>query len=297
VLKQFRLQDRVWLLLMLPPLFWAGNAVIGRAVAGQVPPIGLAFWRWTLGALVVLPFAWRHLRADADALRRHWQIVLVLAMLGIGIFNTFVYIGLNTTSALNAVMIQSGIPPLIVLMTFLLFRDRITAVQGLGIALSLVGAMTLISKGEFAALARLELNSGDLWVFAAVVCYAGYTALMRRRPPVHAFSFLFATFALGAAVILPFYLNETWAGHPFVPTPTAVAATTYVVLGPSILAYLCYNRSVALIGPNRTGLCIHLVPVFGSLLAILFLGETLHLFHVTGIALIAVGIVLATRLK
>src|SRR4051794_29078165 len=115
VLKQLRLQDRVWLLLMLPPLFWAGNAVIARAVAGQVPPVGLAFWRWTLGALIVLPFALRHLRADADTLRRHWRIVLVLAVLGIGIFNTFVYIGLNTTSALNAVMIQSSMPPLIVL--------------------------------------------------------------------------------------------------------------------------------------------------------------------------------------
>ena len=295
MLKQLRLQDQVWLLLMLPPLFWAGNAIMGRAVAGEVPPVGLAFWRWTLGALIVLPFAWKHLHADAGTLRHHWRVVLALSVLGIGIFNTFVYIGLNSTSALNAVMIQSGIPPLIVLMTFLMFRDRITPLQGIGIALSLVGAMTLISKGEFGALARMELNSGDLWVFAAVVCYAGYTALMRQRPPVHPFSFLFVTFALGAMVILPFYLNETWSDRPFVPTPTAIAATAYVVLFPSILAYLCYNRSVALIGPNRTGLSIHLVPVFGSIAAILFLGETLHLFHVAGIALIAAGIALATR--
>jgi drug/metabolite transporter (DMT)-like permease len=290
-----RFFDQVWLLLMLPPLFWASNAIVGRTVAGAVPPVGLAFWRWTLGALLVLPFAWRHLPGDTGVLRRHWKIISLLAMLGIGVFNTFVYIGLNSTSVLNSVMMQSGIPPLIVLMTFLLFRDKVSKVQGFGIALSLVGAMTLISKGDIGALARLELNPGDLWIFAAVICYAGYTALMRQRPAVHPFSFLFVTFALGAAMILPFYLAETWNGHPFQPTLLAVGATVYVALFPSILAYLCFNRLVAVAGPNRAGLCIHLVPVFGSLAAILFLGETLHLFHIAGIALIATGIWLATR--
>jgi drug/metabolite transporter (DMT)-like permease len=290
-----RFFDQVWLLLMLPPLFWASNAIVGRTVAGAVPPVGLAFWRWTLGALLVLPFALRHLAADAVVLRRQWAITGALALLGIGVFNTFVYIGLNSTSVLNSVMMQSGIPPLIVLMTFLLFRDRISRLQGAGIALSLVGAMTLISKGDIGALARLEFNPGDLWIFAAVICYAGYTALMRRRPDVHPFSFLFVTFALGAAMILPFYLGETWSGRPFQPTALAIGATVYVALFPSILAYLCFNRLVAVAGPNRAGLCIHLVPVFGSLLAILFLGETLHVFHVAGIALIATGIVLATR--
>ena len=290
-----RFFDQVWLLLMLPPLFWASNAIVGRTVAGAVPPVGLAFWRWTLGALLVLPFALRHLAADAVVLRRQWAITGALALLGIGVFNTFVYIGLNSTSVLNSVMMQSGIPPLIVLMTFLLFRDRISRLQGAGIALSLVGAMTLISKGDIGALARLELNPGDLWIFAAVICYSGYTALMRRRPAVHPFSFLLVTFALGAAMILPFYLFESWNGHPFQPTALAIGATVYVALFPSILAYLCFNRLVAVAGPNRAGLCIHLVPVFGSLAAILFLGETLHLFHVAGIALIATGIWLATR--
>ena len=125
--------------------------------------------------------------------------------------------------------------------------------------------MTLISKGDPGALARLEFNPGDLWIFAAVICYAGYTALMRRRPAVHPFSFLFVTFALGAAMILPFYLMESWNGHPFRPTAMALGATVYVALFPSILAYLCFNRLVAVAGPNRAGLCIHLVPVFGSL--------------------------------
>lgn len=290
-----RLFDQVWLLLMLPPLFWASNAIVGRAVAGAVPPVGLAFWRWTLGALLILPFAWRHLTADADVLKRHWAVIGLLALLGIAVFNTLVYLGLNTTSVLNAVMMQTGIPPLIVLMSFLMFRDRVSAVQGAGIALSLAGALTLISKGDLGALVRLDLNPGDLWIFVAVICYAGYTALLRRRPAVHAFSFLFVTFAAGAAMILPFYLGETLGGRPYEVTAMALGATVYVALFPSILAYLCFNRLVAVAGPNRAGMCIHLVPVFGTVLAILFLGETLHVFHVAGIALIAVGIVLATR--
>ena len=169
-----RLFDQVWLLLMLPPLFWASNAIVGRAVAGAVPPVGLAFWRWTLGALLILPFAWRHLRADADVLKRHRAVIALLALLGIAVFNTLVYLGLNTTSVLNAVMMQTGIPPLIVLMSFLMFRDRVSAVQGAGIALSLAGALTLISKGDLGALVRLDLNPGDLWIFVAVIsCLPG----------------------------------------------------------------------------------------------------------------------------
>lgn len=290
-----RLFDQAWLLMMLPPLFWASNAVLGRAVAGQVPPVGLAFWRWTLGALLVLPFAWRHLRVDAPVLKRQWKVVLLLTVLGIGVFNTFLYIGLNTTTALNAVMMQSSMPVLIVLMSLALFGDRVSALQAVGIAVSLAGATTLIARGDPAVLLGLQLNAGDLWIFAAVLCYAAYTALLRRRPAVHGLSFIVATFAAGALMLLPFYLWETVGGRPMPLTPTALGAVVYVALFPSILAYLCFNRSVALVGANTAGLAIHLIPVFGSLLAILFLGEQPHLYHGIGIALIAVGIVLATR--
>ena len=290
-----RLFDQAWLLMMLPPLFWASNAVLGRAVAGQVPPVGLAFWRWTLGALLVLPFAWRHLRADAPVLKRQWKVVLLLTVLGIGVFNTFLYIGLNTTTALNAVMMQSSMPVLIVLMSLALFGDRVSALQAVGIAVSLAGATTLIARGDPAVLLGLQLNAGDLWIFAAVLCYAAYTALLRRRPNVHGLSFIVATFAAGALTLLPFYVWETVGGRPMPVTPAALGAVVYVALFPSILAYLCFNRSVALVGANTAGLAIHLIPVFGSLLAILFLGEQPHLYHGVGIALIAVGIVLATR--
>ena len=280
---------------MLPPLFWSGNFVLGRAVAGEVPPIALAFWRWGLGALIVLPFAWHHLPRDLPALRRQWRLVLLLSAIGIAVFNTFVYIGLNTTTALNAVMMQSAMPVLIVLMSFLLVGEKITPLQAAGIAVSLAGAVTLVARGDLTVLLTLAFNTGDLWVLAAVISYAGYTALVRRRPPVHPMIFLLATFATGALMLLPFYAWETLNGRPLQVTPVSIAAIGYVAVFPSILAYLAWNRSVELVGANRTGLSVHLMPVFGSLLAIAFLGETPQIFHAVGIALIAAGILLANR--
>ncbi|CAO3399576.1 DMT family transporter [Azospirillum palustre] len=293
--KGSRLADQAWLLMMLPPLFWAGNAVLGRAVAGSVPPIGLAFWRWFLGMLVVLPFAWPHLRHDITPILARWKSVLLLGTLGIGIYNTFQYIALNSTTALNAVMLQSSMPVMIVLMSLVLFRDRIGAMQGVGIAVSLVGATTLISHGDPGTLLGLEMNAGDVWMLAAVVIYAAYTTLLRRRPAIHGLSFVVVTFAIGAVELLPFYVWESVSGHPVQASGITLLAVGYTVLFPSIAAYLCFNRAVELLGPNTAGLAIHLVPVFGSLLAILFLGEQPHLYHGIGIALIAAGILLATR--
>lgn len=290
-----RLADQAWLLMLLPPLFWASNAVMGRAVAGAVPPIGLAFWRWVLGTLIVLPFAWPHLRHDAAALRARWPALLLLGTLGIGMFNTFQYIALNSTTALNAVMLQSSMPVMIVLMSFLLFRDRVRPAQGLGIVVSLAGALTLISHGDPAVLLGLSLNAGDLWMLTAIAVYAAYTTLLRRKPGVHGLSFILVTFAIGAVELLPFYIWESLTQRPVEATATTFLAVGYVALFPSIVAYLCFNRVVELVGANSAGLTIHLVPVFGSLLAVLFLGEQPHLYHGIGIALIAVGIALATR--
>lgn len=289
------LLDRPWLLLMLPPLFWAGNFVLGRAVAGAVPPVALAFWRWVVGALILLPFAWPHLRRDLPVLARHWKIVLLLSGLGIAVFNTFAYIGLAYTTALNGVMIQSAMPVLIVGMSFVFFRDTVTGAQALGIAVSLAGALTLVSRGDLAALAALRFNVGDLWIFAAVTCYAAYTTLLRRRPDVHGFSFIVVSFLLGALMLLPFVVLETMGGRPMTLSATSLASIGYVAVFASIFAYICFNRAVLLLGANRTGLSIHLIPVFGSILAILFLGERPQWFHGVGIALIATGIMLATR--
>jgi drug/metabolite transporter (DMT)-like permease len=290
-----RLWRTAWLLMLAPPLFWSGNFITGRAVRDAVPPVALAFWRWVGALVIALPLAWPHLRRDLPVLRRHWVVTLVLAATGVGAFNTMVYTGLRTTTALNAVLLQSATPLFILLWAVVLFAVRPALHEAAGIAVSMVGVAVIAGEGSLGRLLSLTLNSGDLWVLGAVASYAFYTALLRRRPPVHPLSFLVASFALGTLVLVPFYLWEMAAGRYIVPGLPAFAAMAYVAVFPSFLAYLAYNRGVELIGPARAGQYIHLMQVFGTLLAVGLLGERFRLFHAAGIGLIGAGLVLAQR--
>ncbi|HKU97392.1 MAG TPA: DMT family transporter [Vineibacter sp.] len=282
-----------YVLLVLTALFWSGNFVLGRAVHGAVPPVALAFWRWTMGFAMVIGFAAPHLRRDLPELLRHWRLMLLLSALGVATFNTLVYIGLQSTTAINALLMQSAMPLVILLCSFLLFRERTGTTQLIAVLVSLVGVLVIACRGSPLAIAETEIDIGDLWVFCAVVSYAVYSVLLRRRPAVHPLSFVAATFALGAVMLLPFYAWETAAGAPMRWTNVAIAAVAYVALFPSLLAYLCFNRGVELIGANRAGQFVHLMPAFGTVLAIVFLGEDVHRYHAVGIGLIAVGIGLA----
>ncbi|WP_439540997.1 DMT family transporter [Hyphomicrobium sp.] len=287
--------DEPRFLVLLPGLFWAGNSIVARSIAGDVPPIGLAFWRWTAAALLILPLAWPHLRRDVPLMRQHWPIMLVLTALGIAIFNTLLYVAAQTTTALNLVMLQTTMPIVVVIASFFMFGQRVTRTQVAAIAISMTGALTLISHGDPAVLTQLQFKRGDLWMLAAVVSYAFYTTLLRLRPPVHGLSFAFASFAGGAALLLPFYIAETLLGRPMPVSMASVLAVAYVAFFASVLAYLAFNRLVELLGANTAGMAVHLVPVFGTILAVLLLGETLHAYHGVGVALIATGIWLATR--
>ncbi len=289
-----RLYDRPYLLLALATLLWAGNFVLGRAVSGEVPPVGLAFWRWFGGALIIAPFALPHLRRDWAAVRASWPIVLTLGLLGIAVFNTLIYVGLGRTTAINALLFQSIQPLVIIIFSFLIFRDTVGPRQLLAVAISLVGVVVIIARGELGVLATLAFNSGDVLVFIALICYAAYTALLRLRPRVHPLSFLLVIFTVGFALLFPLYVWEGLAGRPMRLTPVTVGAVGYVALFPAIVAYLCFNRGVELLGANRAGHFFHLQPAFGVVLAMLFLGERFQPYHAAGIALIAAGILLAT---
>ncbi|MFN3653404.1 MAG: DMT family transporter [Armatimonadota bacterium] len=292
---------RLWrapaLLLALATLFWSGNFVVGRAVQAAVPPVALAFWRWTGALLLVLVFAWPHLRQDLPALRRSWPLMLVLSGLGVAAFNTLVYLGLHSTTVTNGVLLQSTMPLLILLGSYLIFRERVRPVQLAAVAISLAGVVAIVAKGSLEVLREFAFNPGDALIFLAVCGYAVYSVLLRKRPEVRPLSFIAATFALGAAMLLPLYLWEHFRVEPLRPGGEALAAIGYVAVFPSLLSYLCFNRAVELIGANRTGQYLHLMPVFGSLLAWLFLGERLHGYHLAGIALIGAGIVLASRAR
>lgn len=290
-----RLGAQPVVLLTLAPLFWSSNVVIGRAVAGVVPPIGLAFWRWLVGALLLWLACWPTLRRDWAVARCHLPMLLLLALLGIALFNTLLYVGLRSTTAVNGVLLQSLMPLGIVACSWLLFGEALHRAQLGGLLLSLGGVLAIVSRGDVAALVHLRLNGGDLLILAAVISYAAYSALLRRRPPVHALSFLSLTFTLGVVLLLPFYLWEQLRVQPMPFNRTTLLVVGYLAICPSILAYLCYNRGVELLGANRAGLFLHLMPLFGSLLAALFLGERVRWFHGLGALLILSGIALATR--
>lgn len=275
----------------LPPLFWAGNFVLGRALHTDIPPLALSFWRWFLALLILLPFSYRGLTSQWGRLKESWPILTLLAVLAVTNYNTFAYIGLQTTTATNAVLLTSTTPVLILGLSWILLGQRFGAAQGLGVALSLAGVGLIVTEGELARLAGLQLTSGDLWILAAGLDWALYSVCLRWRPAdLDPLVFLTATVAIGTLPLAGLYGWDLWQGHRFDPTPLNLAALGYVALFPSVLAYVIWNRAVAELGANRTGQYIHLLPVFGALLAMLLLGERPAWFHGAGVLLIALGI-------
>jgi drug/metabolite transporter (DMT)-like permease len=292
-----RFWNSAWTLLVLANLLWAGNIVLGRGMVGMVPPITLAYWRWTGAFLIAIGFAWPYLRRDWRVLLGRWRLMLVLSATGIATYNTMSYIGLTSTTALNVLLLQSAGPLIIILWAFALFGDRPSLWQAAGVALSLVGVAVIAAHGSLASLLHLSLNRGDVWILVAMLIYGSYAALFRVRPATHPLSFLVATMGIGSMMILPFYLWEVAEGGRIEGGLPAWFALAYIAVFPSFVAYLFFNRGIELIGAARSGQSWHLMPVFGSILAVVFLGEQFHVYHAVGIALIAGGIVLASVKK
>jgi drug/metabolite transporter (DMT)-like permease len=289
------LLDQPYLLLSLTSLFWAGNTVLGRFIVGHVPPITLAFIRWGGAFVVLLPFAARHLVRDWPIIRRHAGLMALLALTGISAYNTMAYYGLQYTTAINGLLLQSIIPLFVALWAFVLFGDRLTLRQAGGICVSLTGVLVIISHGSLDTLLAIGFNRGDILFVVASLIYAFYATMLRKRPAMHPLSFLGVVVGWGALLLLPAVAVEIASGHTMVLDGLSAASFAYVCIFPSLLGYLFLNRGIELIGANRAAPFIHLVPVFGSVLAILLLGERFELFHAIGYALVFAGITVATK--
>jgi drug/metabolite transporter (DMT)-like permease len=290
-----RLGNQPYLLLVLMAVFWAANIVLARYVAGRVPPFSLTFIRWAGTFLVLAPFAWPHWRRDWPILRRHIPLLLVMAFTGFAGNNGFAYWGLQHTQALNGLLIQSSGPLFVALWMLVFFGVRLTTAQAIGIAVSMFGVLVIVLHGHFTSLANIEFNIGDLGVVMGLVVLGFYSALIPRRPPVHALSLMTFTTGCAALMILPLVAMEVAAGHVLKFDALTVSTGIFVVIFPSALAYMFYNRGIELIGPNRAAPFFHLVPVFGSVMAIGLLGERLELFHLVGYALVLAGVITASR--
>jgi drug/metabolite transporter (DMT)-like permease len=287
--------NRPYLLLSLVSLFWAGNIVLGRYAAGHVPPVALAFIRWTGAFLILIAFAWPFLKRDWPTIRKHLPVMLILTLAGITIYNSLAYWGLEYTQDINALLITSAHPLLVAAWSFILYRDRLTVWQTIGIVLSLLGVLVILTRGDLSVLREVRFNIGDVIFFSAQIIYSFYATLIKSRPNIHPISFLAFTIGVGALMLSPVYVAEVASGRTFVLDLKAVLILTYITLFPSLLAYLFFNRGIELVGPNRAAPFYHLIPIFGSVLAIVFLGERFELFHGAGYVCVLAGIFIGTR--
>jgi len=292
-----RIHASPYLLLSLTAFFWSLNWVIGRAMAGHVTPFALTFARWLVALAAMLPFAWKELVEHRDTIRRHWRAVAWLALWGTGPYNVFAYYGLQYTTATNGVILNSSVPILIILIGWAIYRDRVTRVQALGVAISLAGVLAILTRGDLSVLARFSLNRGDLILLAGMACWATYTVLLRTKPPeLPGLALLACCSIVGLILLLPGVVIEmAFLDGRFEVTPANLGAMVYLGVFPSFVAYLFWNRGVAEVGSNVAGIFMHLMPLFGALLAAVFLDERIRPFHVAGMALILAGVALTTR--
>jgi len=282
-----------YLLLSGAALLWAGNFVLGRAMHGRIPPVGLAFWRWSLALAVLLVLFGRRFLAQRRPLLARWGVVVALGVLGVGNFNLFLYVGLQSTTAANALLLNAAAPAFILALSFATGQGRPTLRMVAGVLLSLAGVAVILSHGDPGTLYSLRVNRGDLWVLAAVLSWSIYTVVLPRRPPgVDPMVLLTATTLVGTAWIAPFYAWEVARGLRVTPDLPTLASIAYVGIFASLVAYALWNAGVALAGPGRAGVSLNLMPAFGTVLAVILLGEPFQGFQAAGIGLIGAGVAL-----
>ncbi|MDR3516195.1 MAG: DMT family transporter [Azospirillaceae bacterium] len=284
------------LVLLLAQLFWAGNAIAGRAAVGHLPPIALAFWRWALALVILLPFALPTAIHQGAAIRRQWKFLVALAAASVATYNTFLYLALTTSTAVNTTLVSATIPVAIAALSWLWLGQRLDRRQSGGLLLSLAGVVLVIARGDPAALAALRFHQGDLWALAAVASWAVYSVMLRRHPcSLDPATLLLMQVSLGLLWMLPPYLLEWRHSGGFTLDLTTASLITYVATFPSLLAYAFWNRGVTRLGPQIAGLYTNLIPVFTALLATLLLHEQIQWFHAAGLVLIVGGIWTVTR--
>jgi drug/metabolite transporter (DMT)-like permease len=287
--------NQPYLMLSLMSLFWAANIVLGRFVAGHVPPFALTFCRWAGTFLVLAPFARSYLMRDWPVIRKNLPLLLLLAFTGFAFNNALSYWGLQHTQALNALLIQSSGPLFVALWSLMLFGVRLSWMQAAGILVSLLGVLAIVLRGDLAALAAIQVKAGDISFAAALFVFGLYSALMPKRPKINPLSLISFTTGAGAVMLIPLVGWEISGGDVLKFDTLTISTVVFVVIFPSTMAYLFFNRGIELIGPNRAAPFFHLVPVFGSAMAILLLGEKPELFHLVGYALVLAGIFTASR--
>ena len=274
--------------------FWSGNFIVATEFTEQIPPFTLAFWRWLIAIILLLPFTFQATRTLWPVLREHFFYLSITAILGITVFNTLLYLAGHTSNAINMSLIAITTPIYIIILARIFLRERITANQAMGILITLFGVIVLVTDGNPAWLLTIQFVRGDLWMLIAAISFAGYSILVQYKPAnIPAKVFLLVTFVLGLLYLTPFYIWEHLSTPPAQFSTTVVLSLFYVAIFASLCAFLFWNQAVQIIGPTRTGLIYYLIPVLSSLLAYLFQDQAIKLIHIISMALIVGGLLLA----
>jgi drug/metabolite transporter (DMT)-like permease len=281
------------LLLVLTTLIWAGHSIVGRLAVGQIGPMTLTTLRWGVALIPILIVARPALRRDWPILRAHWPYMAAMGALGYTAFNALFYAAAHRTSALNLSIIQGAIPALVLIGARLFLGARFTALQALGALTTMAGVAAIAAQGDFARLATLAFNEGDVMMLAAAILYAGYTIGLRERPRVSGMSLLAGMAAAAFVTSVPLMIWEIASGGFIWPTAAGLATLVYVAIGPAFVSQVFFMRGVELIGPGRAGVFVNLVPMFGAIMAVLILGEPFAAYHVVALLLVVGGIAIA----
>lgn len=303
-MTQHALTPRIAFYLTLPPLLWAGNAVVGRLLVGTVPPLALSGLRWVFALALLLPLGWRVWR-DWPAIRARFGYLALIGFLGVGCYNAMQYVALQTSTPINVTLIASSMPLWMLAVGALFYREHPTRRQIAGAALSLGGVALVLSRGDVDVLLALRLLPGDLLMLAAIALWAWYSWLL-ARPPAHMIGEARPKWNWAELLLVQVAFGAVWAWAaagveavvspaPIHWSPWVVLALVYVAVGPSLLAYRFWGEGVATVGPAVAAFFNNLTPLFAALMSALWLGEPPHWYHVVAFALIAAGIVVSSR--
>ncbi|QKE29789.1 EamA/RhaT family transporter [Arcobacter acticola] len=290
---------KYYIFLVLAVLFWSGNFITGRYISTSIEPMQLSFYRWFFVLVLLLPYIFINYKDLILGFKKDSLLLVVFGAFGIAGFNTFLYYGLQTTSATNALLINSSTPIFIILISSIIFRIAITKIQILGVLLSTLGVLYLILKGDINHILELNFTPGDLWILLAALDWAIYSVLLKFKPKdLSSFSFLTITSFIGVMILyIAFILQGYSLEFSFLSNKEVLYSLIYIVIFPSILSFYFWNMATIEIGANKAGQSAHLMPIFGAILAYIFLGEVLEFYHIVGIVLIAIGIYLTMFFK
>ena len=286
---------KYYVFLLLTVFFWSGNFIFGRYISESIEPIELSFYRWFFVLALLFPYLIIRCKNIVKVFKKDYIILIIFGALGIASFNTFLYYGLQTTTATNALLINSSIPMIIILLSAFILKTKITKVQSLGIIFSTLGVIYLILKGNIETLYTLEFTNGDLWILLACVNWALYTVILKYKPKeLNAFEFLSITVFIGVIFLYFVFIFKGYSfSLSFMENSDVLYSLIYMVIFPSILSFYFWNTSIVEIGANKAGQFTHLMPIFGAILAFYILDEVLEVYHLIGIIFIAFGLYLS----